>query len=498
MIMNEPQRLSRATLARLDSHTLGPLQDFAVGIVHLGVGNFQRAHQAVYTERAMIASGGDWGICGVSLRSPAVRDALAPQDGVYSVIVRRASGQSVSVVRCLRELLVAPENPQAVLRRLVDPAIRIVTLTITEKGYCRNEFGALDLAHHDIRHDLENPAAPISAIGFLAQALRQRKTQETPPFTVLCCDNLPRNGVMLQRSVVEFTAAYGTSADHDLARWIAKHVAFPCTAVDRIVPATTEADRQDSLAALGVTDAWPVATEPYLQWVIEDRFPSGRPDWERAGALMVQNVAPFEQAKLRMLNGSHSAIAYLAILAQYELVCDAMANPACRSLIDAMMAHEIAPTLTVPVDFDLVAYRHDLLERFANPALKHRCTQIATDGSQKLPLRLLGTIRERLQFGQPIPRLALAVAAWMRFLLGKDDAGQSYPIDDPLGAKLTELARAATGDAAALYQAISAGCDVIPADLAALPAFKKPVLAALEGLIRDGARHTIARAAQWS
>jgi fructuronate reductase len=485
--MSAPLRLCRAALPQLAPHTMGPLSDdFHIGIVHLGVGNFQRAHQAVYTEGAMLAAGGDWGICGVSLRSAAMRDALAPQDGLYSLIVRDGTGRSTTVHRALRQILVAPENPQAVLDRLCDPRVRIVTLTVTEKGYCRDPSGGLDARHPAIEHDLRSPAAPMSALGFLLAALRRRRSRGHAPFTVVSCDNLVGNGATLRRVCVE----YADLRDADLARWIEHEVAFPSTAVDRIVPASTDVDRDEAAVDLGLTDAWPVATEPYSLWVIEDRFPAGRPAWDAAGALLVADVTPFEQAKLRMLNGTHSTIAYLSVLAGYELVSDAMAVPALRRLIEELMSEEIEPTLAVPLDFDLHKYRGSLLERFANPALKHRCAQIAMDGSQKLPPRLLGTIADRLAAGLPIRRLGLSVAAWMRFLQARSDAGVVYRIDDPLGDRLAELARPAD-NAAALYSAIVAGSGVIPPELATQPKFKSSVLAALESLMRDGARQTI-------
>lgn len=493
--MSAIPRLCRAALPSLSQHTLGPLRDeFGVGIVHLGIGNFQRAHQAVYTERAMLAAGGDWGICGVSLRSPAVRDALAPQDGLYSVIVRDGRIRSTTVLRALREILVAPENPGTVLDRLCDPRTRIVTLTVTEKAYYRDEVGGLDLHHPVIEAELRSPAAPQSAIGFLVEALRRRRAHGHAPFTVVSCDNLQRNGAALRQVCTE----YADLCDADLARWLEREAVFRSTAVDRIVPATTDADRADAAADLGLTDAWPVATEPYMQWVIEDRFPAGRPAWEAGGALLVADVAPFEQAKLRMLNGAHSTMAYLSMLAGYEFISDAIAEPHLHRLVETMMIEEIAPTLTVSPDFDLGDYRKSLLARFANPALRHRCAQIAMDGSQKLPPRLLAPMHERLAAGQPIRRMALAMAAWMRFLQGRSDSGAQYQIDDPLGERLSSLARSAGTDATALYAAIAGESSVIPLELAAHRGFKSNVVTALESLFRHGTRQTIINAAQTS
>src|SRR3954466_1796068 len=440
-------RLSLAALDRLPDECERLAYDVGavrVVIVHLGIGAFHRAHQAVYVDDRLAAGETAWGICGVSLRSADTAEALAPQDGLYPVAVRSGAGERLRVIGSVRRLLVAPDDPAALLDAMTDPAVRIVSLTVTEKGYCHDPAtGDLNPAHPDVAADLADPASPRSAPGVLVEALRRRRAAGRKPFTVLCCDNLPENG----RTVGRVLARFAGLRDPDLGRWGEPGVAFPSTMVDRIVPATSEADRAAVAARLGLEDAWPVMAEPFTQWVIEDRFGDGRPRFEEGGAELVADVAPYELMKLRLLNGSHSTLAYLGYLAGYETVSDTVANLAFARLIRRLMDEEITPTLTVPPGADLSRYKASLLERFANPALKHRTWQIAMDGSQKLPQRLLGTIRDRLRAGAPIERLALGVAAWMRYVLGIDEAGRPIDLRDPMSARLIDLAQAAGPDA---------------------------------------------------
>lgn len=336
-------RLSRKTIDRLPRTVKRPHYDLGtvtVGIVHLGIGAFHRAHQAVYTD-GLLSEDPSWGICGVSLRSPETRDALHPQDGLYTLAVQDGEGSELSVVGSVVELLCAPDDPEAVLRRMADPGTRIVSLTITEKGYCHNPAtGTLDEGHPDIVHDLANPARPRSAIGFIVEAISRRVSAGIAPFTLLSCDNLPGNGHVLKRIVTQFAEA----RDPALAA-VVRNVASPSTMVDRIVPATTDSDRSAVASAMGLEDAWPIMTEPFRQWVIEEDFPLGRPAWEKAGALFVQDVSAFEFMKLRLLNGSHSTLAYLGYLAGAETVADAMALAGMEALVEGLMRHEVSPTL---------------------------------------------------------------------------------------------------------------------------------------------------------
>jgi fructuronate reductase len=481
-------RLSRKTIDRLPptvkrpDYDLGPV---TVGIVHLGIGAFHRAHQAAYTD-ALLSENPSWGICGVSLRSPETRDALQPQDGLYTLAVQDGEGSDLGVIGSVVELLCAPEDPEAVLRRMADPATRIVSLTITEKGYCHNPAtGTLDEGHPDIVHDLANPARPRSAIGFIVEAISRRVSAGIAPFTLLSCDNLPGNGHVLKRIVTQFAEL----RDPALAAVI-RNVASPSTMVDRIVPATTDGDRSAVAAAMGLEDAWPIMTEPFRQWVIEDDFPLGRPAWEKAGALFVQDVSAFEFMKLRLLNGSHSTLAYLGYLAGAETVADAMSLPGMEALVEGLMRHEVSPTLPELPGFDLPAYRAELLQRFRNPALRHRTWQIAMDGSQKLPQRLLGSIRDRLQAEAGYDRLALGVAAWMRYARGLDEAGRPIDVRDPHAARIAGLAQG-IDEPDRIVDAFLTMTDVFGTDLPASAPFRAALIKALDGLLRNGSAATL-------
>ena len=485
------ERLNERALGRLPSDIARPGYDrgaLATGIVHLGIGAFQRAHQAMYTEAAIAAGDNRWGIVGASLRSPAVRDALAPQDNLYTLAVRGAEGERLQVIGAIKETLVAPEDPQALLRRLSDPAVTIVTLTVTEKGYCYDPATtALDEAHPDIVHDLANPDRPRTAPGFLVEALRRRRAARVHAFTVLCCDNLPHNG----RTVARIVARFAELRDRPLAGYIRNEVAFPSTLVDRITPATTDDDRAAISQRLGVADAAPVVTEPFSQWVIEDRFPGGRPDWSLAGAEFVTDVAPYENMKLRLLNGSHSTLAYLGYLAGYETVSDTMQDANYRRLAEGVM-DDAATTLKMPPGADVAAYKRALIQRYANPALKHRTWQICMDGSQKLPQRLLGTIRDRLAAGAPIDRLVMGVAGWMRYVTGIDEQGKPIDVRDPLSVRLRAIADQAGLSAERLAPALLDVREIFSAALAADPRFRGAVTDALARIIAKGAKAAVA------
>ncbi|WP_221930885.1 mannitol dehydrogenase family protein [Telmatospirillum sp. J64-1] len=484
-------RLNAALLPSLPAEVQRPLYDrdaLETGIVHIGLGAFHRAHQAVYTEDALNRAFGPWGICGVSLRSPETRDALALQDGLYTVVSRGADGERLRVVGAVTECLVAPEAPDTVLERLARPAVRIVTITVTEKGYCHEPAtGSLDERHPDILHDLAHPDRPRTLPGFLVEALDRRRKAGLDPFTVLSCDNLPGNGDVVRKVLHRFAEI----RDPALARWIGERLACPNSMVDRIVPATTPEDRSAVSRRLGVSDAWPVVTEAFSQWVVEDHFPTGRPAWEKEGVQMVRDVRPFEMMKLRLLNASHSCIAYLGSLAGYETVARTIADPAFAGFIRKLMDQEVTPTLDLPEGFDVAAYKDALLERFANPALKHRTLQIAMDGSQKLPQRLLGTIAERLQAGAPIDRLALGVAAWMRFVTGRDEQGAPIEIRDPLAGRLSAIVAETGPEPARLVPGLLEITEVFGKNLPANPAFTGTVTQALERLYARGAQSCV-------
>lgn len=491
--MTVPPRLSNAALNRLPADIARPAYDRAdprIGIVHLGIGAFHRAHQAIFVDERLAAGERGWAILGASLRGEDTRDALAPQDGLYTLSERDGAGERLRVIGSVARLLVAPEAPEALLAAMSSPQVRIVSLTVTEKGYCHDPTtGDLRADHPDIVRDLASPGRPRSAPGFLVEALARRRAAGIAPFTVLCCDNLPANGRLVRRVVSQLAGL----RDGDLERFVANEVAFPCTMVDRIVPATTPADREAVQARLGFADAWPVVTEPFRQWVIEDDFPGGRPRFEESGAELVADAEPFEKMKLRLLNGAHSALAYLGYLAGYMTVAEAIRAPGFEPFIRALMDDEVTPTLRVPAQTDLAAYKAALRQRFANPALHHRTWQIAMDGSQKLPQRLLEPIRERLASGAPFPRLALAVAAWMRFVTGIDEQGQAIDVRDPLAARLRARADAAGPSADALVPALLGVREIFDTDLAADPRFVDAVRAALSTLYRHGAGRTVAQ-----
>jgi len=475
-------RLSMSTLSQplaYDRSAVTP------GIVHLGIGAFHRAHMAVYVDD-ILKSDPRWGIIGASLRRPDTRDALAPQDFLYTVAIRDASGTTPRVIGAILDVLDANTQRAELLVTMADPRIRIVSLTVTEKGYCHDPAtGELDENHPDIVHDLAHPAAPISAPGILLRALELRRDASVPPFTVLSCDNLPSNGETTYRIVRRLAEL----RDAALAKWIKDEVPFPSTMVDRIVPATTEADRDLVEGLLGCEDAWPIMTEPFTQWVIEDTFWNGRPKFETVGATMARDVEAFELMKLRMLNGSHSTMSYLGYLGGKAFVSEAIADPGLRALVHGLMTEEVMPTLPMP-RAELETYRDALLARFANPALKHRTWQIAMDGSQKLPQRLLGTIRARLAAGQSYSRLALGVAAWMRYVTGIDEAGEPIDVKDPFAARLRAIADTAGRDAGKLAAGLLAVTEIFGTDLPANPAFRSTVTTHLHALFERGALAT--------
>jgi fructuronate reductase len=459
---------------------------WTTGIVHLGLGAFARAHLALYTEDALEA---DWGIMGVSLQRPDQRDLLVPQDCLYTAVERGPGVATTRVVTCLTGILVAPEDPGAVLAAMSAARTRIVTLTITEKGYCHDPAtGRLNLAHPTVAHDLANPQAPRGAVGFLVEALHRRRAAGLPPFTVLCCDNLPANG----RVVARLVEAFAAQRDPALAAWIAAEGRFPCAMVDRIVPASTPADVAEVAALTGFEDAAPVIHEPFRQWVIEDHFVDGaRPHWEAGGAQFVAEVEPFEHMKLRLLNGAHSALAYLGYLGGHETIAETMADPGYAGFVERLWRDEIVPVVPPPPETDLLTYVAALKARFANPAIRHRTWQIAMDGSQKLPQRLLGTIRERLARDRPIPCLALVIAGWIRYVGGVDDQGAAIDVRDPMAETLRTVQADWPKDPDARVRAVLALEPIFGADLPAHAGFVAAVAAAYRALCADGAHATV-------
>jgi fructuronate reductase len=470
-------RLSQQTLAQAPPTVRLPAYDRSVvqaGVVHFGPGAFHRAHQAWYFDR-MLALRPDMGICAVSLRTPDVRDALSPQDGLYALVEKEAE-PTVQVIGSLLQLLVAPENPALVFRRLLEA--RYVTATVTEKGYCLTPAGELDVEHPDIRRDLERREHPVSVIGWISEGLSQRRRHDLPPFTTISCDNVSDNGAKLRRAVIAFAEARG---DRDLARWIEAEARFPCSMVDSITPATDDALRRQAAEALGLEDAWPIQRERFVQWVVEDELGDDAELFRAAGVTVASDVAPFERAKLRLLNGAHSTLAYVGLGLGHETVSEAMADPRLARFVERMMRQDVAASLDAP-ELDVPDYIGQVLARFGNPAIVHKLSQIAWDGSQKLRFRLLETAAETLEAGRSVERLAVGVAAWMRFVVRQTRSGT--PIVDPLADVLAAVARGCTG-AADDVDRLLALADVFPPALAADQRFRGGVARAYVALGSD-------------
>ncbi|MEO8411823.1 MAG: mannitol dehydrogenase family protein, partial [Propionivibrio sp.] len=408
-------------------------------IVHLGIGAFHRAHQAMFTDAVLAAGDLAWGIVGAGVISSEMKDALAPQDCLYALAEMGADGEKLKVIGAIVEVLGGAEDAERLLARMSDGGTRIVSITVTEKGYYLDvASGKLQLQAPAIAADLQNPTAPKTILGLIVQALRNRQQVSIPPFTVLSCDNLPNNGHLAKAAVL----AFAREVDADLAAWIETNVRFPCTMVDRITPATTDADRAHVTEALGLEDAWPVVTEEFVQWVIEDEFTMGRPDWTIAGAVFSDEIENWENMKLRCLNGAHSTLAYLGQLTGRETVADAMQLPLITDILDPLWL-EIREVLKAPQGVDTAAYVDSLRQRFRNPALKHRTAQIAADGSQKLPQRLLAPLRDRLTKGLASPMIITAIAAWMHFVVKIAHTPQAV-LADPLADEILARAKLST------------------------------------------------------
>lgn len=486
-------RLSNAALASLPAEVERPGYDRAAvktGVVHLGIGAFHRAHQAVVFDDALRSGDLRWGILGVSLRSPGVRDQLNPQDGLYSVVVRDGVADRTRIIGAVQGVLVAPEDPAAVVAAMASPDVHIVSLTVTEKGYRLDPAsGGLLTDDADVAADLADLSRPRTAPGFLVAALAERRRQGLPPFTVVSCDNLPHNGARVRSAVLAMAEAH----DPALAEWIATEAAFPQTMVDRIVPATTPDDIAAQAATLGVRDEGMVKTEPFTQWVVEDRFAGPRPDFAALGVQLTAEVAPWEDAKLRLLNGAHSSIAYLGGLAGHAFVHEVVAIPAFKAFVERLW-DEAETTLNPPPGLDIPAYRADLMARFSNPSLQHRTRQIAMDGSQKLPQRLLASIAARLDAGQSIDALSLGVAGWIRWQGGVTETGETFTVDDPMAARLAETLSGAT-TAQDKVHAVSSLSEIVSPRLAADARFIAAVSRGLEGITTGGVAACLTRPA---
>ncbi len=478
------KHLSQASIAEAAAGTRRPGYDrskVTAGIVHLGIGAFHRGHQAVFVDDALERGHLDWGIIAASLRSPAARDALAPQDCLYTVAFRNGAATECRIIGSILDIIVAPEEPERLIAALCDPSIRLVTLTITEKGYGMDP-ATRRLDHDDaaIKADLADPGHPTTALGFLAFGIARRRLKDLAPFTLLSCDNLSHNGQVLKAMLVEFAAV----SDPDLALYIEKSVPFASSMVDRIVPATTEQDRDQIAALTGLIDAAPVVAEPAFSWIIEGEFPDGRPPFGPSGVLFVDDLDPFEQMKLRLLNGAHTAIAAIGRLAGFETVPEAVSDKRVQAFLEAYW-QEMLPT--VPIDAKLAQdYKNGLLARFANSALPHKTAQIASDASQKVPQRLLPALREALEAGRETPALVFAIAVWMRSCGGINDRGLAFSINDPMLERWAGRPDQAGLDAGRIITAFRTYRGVLGDDLSDNEVFLSALAAVMADILQHG------------
>ena len=466
----------------LPAGVASPAYDRAVlkpGILHLGPGAFFRAHVAAFTDTALAEAGGDWGIETGGLRNASMAETFNAQNGLYTLLVREVDGTHARVIGSV----LSGRTPSELLARLADPAIRVVTLTVTEKAYGLDPAtGRLDLNHPDIAADLATPERPRGVVGLLVEGLARRRAANVTPFTPLSCDNLPANGALLKRLVLDFAAR----RDRALAGWIEENVPFPSTMVDRITPASTEATYADAARLTGKRDLAAVEAEPFAQWVIEDDFRAGRPAWERAGALMVADVSPYEKMKLRMLNGTHSLVAYLGFVAGCEFMRDAMADPAIAAAARAHLACAAATLDPVP-GVDIGRYADDLVARIANPAIAHRTHQVAMDGTQKLPQRIFEPAIEMMESGGNWRSFALVAAAWMRYALGVKDDGTPHELRDPREGEIAALLDGVPREGAAIVSALVKLPGFVPEALRAHQPWRDEVAARLQVMLARAA-----------
>ncbi|GAB6939573.1 mannitol dehydrogenase family protein [Isoptericola variabilis] len=485
--------LSAETVESLASDDLAvPQYDrsrLRAGIVHLGVGGFHRAHQAMYLDRLMNAGEAlDWAICGVGVlpHDARMRDALTAQDGLYTLVLKHPDGTLEGrVVGSIVEFLLAPDDPEAVVERMASPEIRIVSLTVTEGGYNVNPVtGEFDADDPAVRADLEPGAVPATTFGLVTEALRRRRDRGVPPFTVQSCDNIQGNGDVAHRMF----AAFARLKDPGLAAWIEEHVPFPNSMVDRITPVTTDDDRAMVAERFGVDDAWPVVAEPFTQWVVEDRFADGRPSWEKVGAQLVEDVEPYELMKLRLLNASHQALCYLGYLAGYRYAHEVCADATFVRFLRDYMAREGAPTLLPVPGVDLEEYEATLIERFANPHVRDTLARLCAESSDRIPTWLVPVIRANLASGGEVHRSAAVVAAWARYDEAVDEQGEPIAIVDRLADRLKAAAARNREDPLAFVRD-----EELFGDLAAEPRFVEAYTAALDSLHTLGARATVER-----
>lgn len=468
-------------------------ENMTSGIIHIGLGAFHRGHQALYTHEVMnISHINEWGITAASLFSEKGAAADLPQqDGLYSVLELNPDGsETLKLCTAINKTLAVNKNRLPLIEAMASPQTRIVSLTITEKGYCLNPAdGSLLIDNPLISHDIEHPEHPKSAIGIIVAALAIRKEKSMLAFTVMSCDNCPENGKRTRSSVIQLSRLLNPK----LADWIQENVCFPSTMVDRIVPAQNEKEAQQINGALGLKDNCGIVCESFRQWVIEDHFSLGRPAWDSIdGATFVKDVAPYENMKLRMLNGAHSFIAYLGYLGGYETVYQAISNPDYKAAIRHLLYNEVIPSLILPEGVDIEAYADELITRFSNPHIEHHTWQIAMDGSQKIPQRWLHTVEDLLSRKKTSPAIALGIAAWMHYVSGIDEKGQPIDVRDPLAEKLRAITQKHKHNAASTVQTLLSLDTIFNGEIAKNIDFENAVFHAYQTLQHLGARQGVA------
>lgn len=436
-------KLNQANLNLLPNEIKVPRYDrskIGQGIVHIGVGGFHRAHQTVYTEDLFNQHKDmQWGFCGIGLleHDARMRDVLTSQDYLYTLLERSVAEDSPRVVGSIVNYIFAPDDREAAIEKMAAAETKIVSLTITEGGYyIHSGTGGFDPSHPDIQYDLANPGQPKSSFGFLLEALNRRRLRGQAPFTIMSCDNIQGNGSVARKMLL----AFARLSNAELAAWVENEVAFPNSMVDRITPATTDEHRALVSDKFGISDGWPVMTEPFKQWVIEDHFTLGRPAWESVGAQMTSNVLPYEIMKLRLLNAAHQALCYIAMLLGYEFVHEAMQDADISKLVELMMDEDVTPILPDVPGVDLTAYKQTLIERFANPAIRDQLSRIGIYGSSGIPKFVLPSIAEQLKAGGSIKFLTFIIASWFRYLDGRDEQGNTIIMKDPNAEKLHKIA----------------------------------------------------------
>jgi fructuronate reductase len=471
------KQLSDSTLGSLPAAILRPKYDrsrTSIGITHIGPGAFHRAHQAVYFD-SLLEHDSRWAISAIALRSAGVRDALSPQDGLYS-LAELSAQQTIRVIGAIRELLVGAEQMDAAFGRLCAPATQIVTLTVTEKGYCLDAHGKLQMSHPEIQRDLQSPRTPVSTVGWLVEALRRRRAQGIAPFIVISCDNLMDNGNALRGALID----YAQALEPPLARYIDSEIVCPRTMVDSITPATDDALRARVSDALGVSDSWPVQREAFTQWVIEDSPALDGLDLASVGVTLAKDVSVYDRAKLRLVNGAHSTLAYLGSLRGRETVFDAINDAPLARFVARLMREDLGPSLGNPQGFDVKSYIDAIIERYRNPAVRHLLTQIAWDGTKKLHVRIIATTLQLIGESKDVRRMAWPIAAWMRFVVRQAKAG--VPIVDPEGVRLTEIGSACTGEFAHDLQKFSAIETIFPTALLQVAEYRAALATAYQAL----------------